>query len=113
MALTIMRASGRRNETLLEPPGPDWRPLMEKLNSLQVTLHLLLVPFSSSSSAVLLGPIAFLFSTSLAAAPPDEGAQASSAASVSSQISPYLSLNFYPQSSSGFNHLNLPSCPVS
>lgn len=78
---------------------------MEKLNSLQVTLHLLLVPFSSSSSAVLLGPIAFLFSTNLA--------QASSAASVSSQISPYLSLNFYPQSSSGFNHLNLPSCPVS
>lgn len=74
---------------------------MEKLNSPQVTLHLLLAPFSSSS-AVLLGPIAFLFSTNLAAAPPDEGAQASSAASVSSQISPYLSLNFYPQSSSGF-----------
>lgn len=57
MALTIMRASGRRNETFLEPPGPDWRPLMETLNSPQVTRHLLLVTFSSSSLAMLLGPI--------------------------------------------------------
>lgn len=86
---------------------------METLNSPQVTRHLLLVTFSSSSLAMLLGPIAFLFSTNLAAAPPDGGAQASSAASVSSQISPSLSLNFYRQSSSCFNHLSVPSCPVS
>lgn len=85
---------------------------METLNSPQVTRHLLPAAFSSSSSAMLLGPVAFL-STNWAAAPLDGGAQASSAASVSSQISPYLSLNFYPQSSSCFNHLSLPSCPIS